>query len=311
VKRNGREQGERETTRVMSTARRRSVVLIASVFVVAAVAVIGAGPVSAKPVTGKGANGTYLALGDSVAFGYQPPAAVPAPKYRDAHSFVGYPEFLAQLVNEHVANASCPGETSTSLLTGANSNGCEDFPAPSPVPPYRSSFPLHVHYKGTQMDYALKYLADHKHTHLITIDIGANDFFICVQQTTDGCTSPSEVSSLITQVVGNLAVTYAELHAAAPKATIVLLTYYSYDPSLDVATALLDGAMAAYAPGYVKIADGFAAFQSEEASLGHPDDPCGAGLLIKVSATSCDVHPTALGQRVLAHTIASVPGVQP
>ena len=34
-------------------------------------------PASAGSVTGPAANGTYLALGDSVAFGYVPPDAVP------------------------------------------------------------------------------------------------------------------------------------------------------------------------------------------------------------------------------------------
>jgi hypothetical protein len=33
----------------------------------------------------------YLALGDSVAFGYVPPNAVPAPNYNNPRSFVGYP----------------------------------------------------------------------------------------------------------------------------------------------------------------------------------------------------------------------------
>src|SRR5262245_42430963 len=112
---------------VLSTAVRRVVGLIALVIGAAAVAAIAAGATSAAPVNGSDANGTYLALGDSVAFGYVPPNAVPAPKYLVAHSFVGYPQFLAQRLNERVSNASCPGETSTSLLVaGAQSNGCEN-----------------------------------------------------------------------------------------------------------------------------------------------------------------------------------------
>src|ERR1700758_152694 len=71
---------------------------------------------SAGPVTGPAANGTYLALGDSVAFGYVPPQAVPAPNYRSAHSFVGYPEDVAQALRVRVWNASCPGETTDSML---------------------------------------------------------------------------------------------------------------------------------------------------------------------------------------------------
>src|SRR5579862_6772200 len=101
----------------------RALVLAAVALVFAVCVGISAGAAAADPVSGSDANGTYLALGDSVAFGYVPPNAVPAPNYQDAHSFVGYPEFLAQQLNERVTNASCPGETSTSMLVaGAQSN---------------------------------------------------------------------------------------------------------------------------------------------------------------------------------------------
>ena len=96
--------------------------LIRRAAVVAGIAVGMAGIVPALPawagsVTGPAANGTYLALGDSVAFGYVPPQAVPAPNYRSAHSFVGYPEDVAQALRVRVWNASCPGETTASMLT--------------------------------------------------------------------------------------------------------------------------------------------------------------------------------------------------
>jgi len=104
--------------------------LIRRAAVVAGIAVGMAGIVPALPawagsVTGPAANGTYLALGDSVAFGYVPPQAVPAPNYRSAHSFVGYPEDVAQALRVRVWNASCPGETTASMLTpGAPSDRC-------------------------------------------------------------------------------------------------------------------------------------------------------------------------------------------
>lgn len=63
--------------RAMPTARRRLLALTAAVFIVAAIAAIGAEATSANPVNGSDANGTYLALGDSVAFGYVPPQAFP------------------------------------------------------------------------------------------------------------------------------------------------------------------------------------------------------------------------------------------
>src|SRR5947208_20683 len=83
-----------------------------------------AGAVVRPPVTpGSG----YLALGDSVTFGYQEPQVVPAPNYQDAASFTGYPEQLGPQLKLNVANAACPGETSTSLINPkAKSNGCEN-----------------------------------------------------------------------------------------------------------------------------------------------------------------------------------------
>src|SRR5215470_4424680 len=149
--------------RVTPTAGRRLVALTAVLFVVALFGSICAGTASADPVNGSDANGTYLALGDSVAFGYVPSQAVPAPNYLVAHSFVGYPEDVAQALRIRVFNASCPGETTDSMLVaGVVSNGCENSPN-SPTG-YRTLFPLHVQYQGTQMEYALKYLAVHRHT---------------------------------------------------------------------------------------------------------------------------------------------------
>src|SRR5581483_533421 len=153
----------------------RAVGILAAAMLVAGTA---AGTTAADPINGSDANGTYLALGDSVPFGYQPAAATPAPNYRDDRSFVGYPELVAQQLDERVSNAACPGETTASMITpGAQSNGCENSVG-SPVG-YRTLSPLHVEYKGTQLAYALQYLHAHKHTRLITVMIGANDTFIC------------------------------------------------------------------------------------------------------------------------------------
>src|SRR5262245_38314352 len=155
----------------------RRAAVVAGAAVMAAVLVPSL-PASAGPVTGSAADGTYLALGDSVAFGYVPAQAVPAPNYQSAHSFVGYPEDVARALNIRVSNASCPGETTESMLaSGVVSNGCENSPASATG--YRTLFPLHVEYQGTQMEYALKYLGVHRHTQLVTLNIGANDAFLC------------------------------------------------------------------------------------------------------------------------------------
>src|SRR3954447_13421314 len=58
----------------------------------------------------------YLALGDSVPFGYRPPQVTVPTAYLDASNFVGYPEIVADRTGVTLANASCPGETTASLI---------------------------------------------------------------------------------------------------------------------------------------------------------------------------------------------------
>src|SRR5690242_15271096 len=69
-----------------------------------------------KPVT---RGSTYLALGDSVTFGFQEAQVVPAPDYAHASTFPGYPEQLGAALSLKVANAACPGETSASLVNAS------------------------------------------------------------------------------------------------------------------------------------------------------------------------------------------------
>jgi lysophospholipase L1-like esterase len=293
---------------VMPNVVRRSLALTAAVFAVAVIAAIGAGATSANPVNGSDANGTYLALGDSVAFGYVPPQAVPAPNYLVAHSFVGYPEYLAQQLNERVSNASCPGETTASLLVaGAQSNGCENSPG-SPIG-YATLYPLHVQYQGTQMDYALHYLAAHKHTRLVTIDIGANDAFLCQETTADHCTSTQELLAVANEIATNLGTIVHDLRdVAGYQGPVVVLTYYSLSYSDPVAVAgaqFLNSVLTGVTTSSGGIvADGFAAFQGPSLAFG--GDPCAAGLLIKLPDGTCNIHPSPAGQRLLAAAIAKV-----
>jgi lysophospholipase L1-like esterase len=286
----------------------RAILALAAALLVAAT--IAAATASADPVNGSDANGTYLALGDSVAFGYVPAAAVPAPNYRDAHSFVGYPEFLAQQLNERVSNASCAGETTASMLfAGAQSNGCENSLGSNVG--YSTLYPLHVQYQGTQMQYALQYLAAHKHTKLITIDIGANDAFLCQQTTLDHCSSLPELVGVLNEIATNLGTIYHELRIdAGYTGTIVALSYYSLsysDPSQIALANFLNSAIAGVTTAYGGIvADGLGAFAGP--SLAHGGSPCAAGLLIKLPDGTCNIHPSAAGHRLLAAEIANAIG---
>jgi lysophospholipase L1-like esterase len=284
--------------------------LMLGIAVVAAPGLISALPVSASLVSWAAANGTYLALGDSVAFGYVPPQAVPAPNYQSANSFVGYPEDVAQALRIRAWNASCPGETTGSMLVaGAPSNGCENSPDGSPG--YRTLYPLHVQYKGTQVQYALRYLAVHRHTKLVTIDIGANDGFLCQETTSDACAA--EFPAVLKEIGANLTTIYTQIRDTAHyQGLLVALTYYSLnykDPTQVALTEALNNVITSVTEAFGgQVADGFAAFQAGSAPSG---DPCSAGLLVKLPNGTCNIHPSPAGHLLLAQAIEDVVGVLP
>jgi lysophospholipase L1-like esterase len=206
-----------------------------------------------------------------------------------------------------LANASCPGETTASMITtGAQSNGCENSVG-SPVG-YRTVFPLHVEYSGTQLAYAIDYLRTHPRTRLVTIDIGANDVFVCQATTADRCTG-TDFPAVLRQISENLTTIFAALRQTAHyHHDLVLLTYYALnytDPVQVAGTTALNAALTAAATRLgVLVADGFAAFQHASQAVG--GDPCAAGLLIALPSGGCDVHPSALGHQVLAAAIEDV-----
>jgi lysophospholipase L1-like esterase len=281
---------------------------LAGTAMVAAVSLAPALPAAAAPLNGAGGNGTYLALGDSVAFGYVPSNAVPAPDYFDPSSFVGYPEDVAQALHIPVSNASCPGETTASFyIPGAPSNGCENAPGSSVG--YRTEFPLHVRYAGTQMLYALRYLATHRNTRLVTIDIGANDVFLCQETTKDACASTAELQAVLKKIQVNLSIIYALIRDVARyHGPLVALTYYSLsysDPTQVAGTEALNSVIASVTEKFGgKVADGFAAFQGPSAAFG--GSPCAAGLLIKLPDGTCNIHPSPAGHQLLAQAIEDV-----
>ena len=131
---------------------------------------------------GNSSNYTYLALGDSVAFGFNPltysPSVTPS-------QFVGYPEIMAQQLHlaqsKKETNASCPGETSSSFLLGTAAPpdyGC-NFPHSNPdAPPFKLFPGLHTPYTSTQMEFAVSQLKANKHIDRVTLSIGANDLVV-------------------------------------------------------------------------------------------------------------------------------------
>lgn len=270
-----------------------------------AVLTLGLGTTTAASATPRHVpSGSYLALGDSVAFGYRPPEVTPISDYFDAANFSGYPDDVAAAYRLKLVNLSCPGETTASMINfRAPSNGCENSPTGGVA--YRTTFPLHVSYAGSQLGRAVRYLRSHPATRLVTLDIGANDVFLCQATTADHCTG-SDFLAVLAEVGRNTARIVGALRAADPHVPIVLLTYYAtdYRDLAQVATvSALNATVAlAAAPFRVRIADGFAAFW--RAASGHNGDACAAGLLIALPAGGCNIHPSPTGHVVLARAIS-------
>jgi lysophospholipase L1-like esterase len=258
-------------------------------------------PTFATPHRGAPASATdYLALGDSVTFGYRESANLPTPDYFDAASFVGYPADVGAALGLEVANAACPGETSASLIEpNIVSNGCENSPGGGPG--YRTLYPLHVSYSGTQLQYALQYLRSHPHTGLVTLMIGANDVFLCQETSADHCAS--ELPAVLKQISSNVAdILGAIRQEARYHRLVVILNYYSLDYSNPVdneGSQLLNQTIDnAAEPFDVQIADGFSVLQN--AAVQSRSKTCKAGLLTQLTTGGCGVHPSVAGQALLA-----------
>jgi hypothetical protein len=256
--------------------------------------------VPAAAVSQRNSNpNNYLAMGDSVPFGFNPLLAEPGV---EPGAFVGYPELASDLFRprKKLFDASCPGETSTSLITGSRpDNGCQD---------YRQFIgPLHVAYSGSQLQFAEGYVAANPRTGLITMTIGANDLFQLLDNCDGdlGCVTGG-IPGLLDTLKTNLITIYSGLRQSGFHGEFVAVTYYSLNYSDPVGTGLvqaIDGVLAGVtSAGFGgKVADGFGALESAADAFG--GDSCAAGLLIHLTATTCDVHPSPVGAALLAQAV--------
>ena len=250
------------------TARR--LLVIAALTCAAAPAAASAAP--RPPVT---PGSQYLALGDSVTFGYREPTTVPPPNYKDQASFVGYPEMVGPQLKLQVASAACSGETSASFINvNAISNGCTNRLGKQPS--YRSQYPLHVRYKNrqqSQLAFALQFLRTHRNVRLVSLMIGANDVFVCQTTTPDHCLNASELNAVLAKVKKNVHTIVSQIRNKAHyQGQLVIQQYYSLDYSssfiTNVSKALNNAQNSAAKPFGVQLADGFGLFQKAAAHSG-------------------------------------------
>ena len=240
----------------------------------------------------------YLALGDSLAAGYQPGGA----ELRDS----AYPALAAGRLDRAgasltVENLACSGETTTSLLEG----GRCDYDT------------------GSQLDEAVAVLEENAgEVGLVSIDIGGNDLLGCVGS--DLTVDEPCVTRGLASVTKNLPGVLDRLTAAAGPDVPVLVVGY-YNPwlasgflgrgadELAVATRAfdsLDDAIEAAAEGsgatYVSLAEAFALDDETPTTFGGREVPTNVAQVCTLTfiCTEADIHLTGEGAAVVGREVA-------
>ena len=226
----------------------------------------------------------YLALGDSLAFGYQPDL-----NYDDGYASDFYANLRAHGVSS-IADMGCPGETSSTMING----GC-------PVP-FLRKYP----YIGPQLNAALIYLALLRgQVSPVTLDIGANDFLPLINSSTCAINVSAFNNAMATLDYNLRQIILPELHAALTvngqlTGDIVMMNYYdplqNKCPNTVPYVESVNQHLTADASGYATIVDVFGAYGG--ATTPNPN--------ICSYTWECsifhDVHATDKGYSVIAST---------
>jgi lysophospholipase L1-like esterase len=284
--------------------------------VVVVLAALVVAPVAQATPTTVPPKAYYLALGDSLAYGYQQAKFNSEFPNVDPTTFnTGYvDDFASSLTGKldpgmQVINDGCPGETSDSLINGgphpgtcATGNG---FP----------SVWLHHSYTGSQLADAVAFLNAHaRQTSPVTLNIGANDllateracatqnggtatigFLICVQQ---------QAPVTISHVAQNVGLILAQLEAAAPTTEIIVMGLYNPQFTLPGGDQLVQSFNSALSQ--VAAAAG-ARFADPLDAINHnpvyPNEAASVCSQIAICTSLQDIHPFDNGYQTLADVI--------
>jgi lysophospholipase L1-like esterase len=263
-----------------------------AVLVVAIVA-SGVGATSAQATEGRDRAHGYIALGDSVAFGFSPLLTDPwVPE-----QFVGYPEIIGRRTGWPVTNLACPGQTAQALVSlTAVDNGCFDARAQASQAGFSL---LHTDYPGTQLAAVLSAVRSSTQPSLISVQGGGNEVVICELS---GVPDPQQcMNEYMPRVAASLRRVVTQLRGAGYRGRIVLVSYYLV-PGLEAPLRRLNETIARTASAEdVAFADASARFDAY--ARNHGGDLCTAQLLIALPDGSCDLHPTRTGQELLADSV--------
>ncbi len=271
-------------TRPLSGRRRWAIVLVVAAM---SVTMLLWSQPQAVAATSAPATTYYVALGDSIAAGYD------ATSPYDTYAGLVYTHELSAYPGLQPESFACSGATTTSVIAGPS---CD----PS---------------AGTQLARAESFLATHRgQVALVTIDIGMNNIYDCMLP--PGINT-SCVANGLSQVSSQLPLILSGLKAADPGVTIVAMNYY--DPfvvywlagdytwaleSLNIVSSLNAELSTAYASAGVAMADVYTAFQSQDYNTGYLNGVAEPQDVVTMCTwtESCqgDPHPNNLGHAVIA-----------
>ena len=257
---------------------------------------------AAAPRSASGGSMTYIALGDSVAFGETD--FTHNPSYGDR----GYVSHVANSlgaanggVRPNVVNLGVDGETSTSFFSGGQ-----------PGAPLNLNYPSAATSQNTQLlsQIAAQQAAGHT-IGSVTISLGANDLFAAVGTPSFFALNPAQQQSAIlgamSAVQNNYTTLLTELHSLLPHAAVTMVGYYNPYPAVPgsplaplagPAIQLLNAVIAGEASAFgAKFVDTYTAFQGKEAQLTHITD----------APSGTNVHPNDAGYAAIGKAINPVP----
>ncbi len=262
----------------------------------------------------KNGSNQYRGLGDSLAFGYNP-LIQPI----NLSQYLGYPKMTGVVVADTLANASCPGETSSTFV----GTSTVFFPGFDCVA-WRQQNELFVPYNGaqSQLDYATTFLKANPGTKLVTIDIGVNDIAIlqinCQLQFSGnpqgvlGC-EENGLPGVLATIGQNLGMIFSAIRGTGYQQPIVAVDAFAYHYTNPVETGALTAfnQLTSEVAGQfgVTVADVYPVFQQATSSFG--GDTCAAGLLIRYANGACDTHPNTIGQALITATVLQAMGKLP
>jgi lysophospholipase L1-like esterase len=258
-----------------------------------------AGEQQASAATYGSPGSYYLALGDSMTYGFQPTKAKPGAAPSAFHT--GYVDLFAARLRKlsagiQVVNYGCPGESTATFVRG----GC---------PAFSDHVKLHDTFRGSQLKAALSFLRAHPgDVSPITVTLYGNDWLPVLLDTCNGdVTCARKHAPSATASFGSRLVSIVEkLRAAAPTADIVVTGAWNPDPNqlqqLGPVYRGLEASIArAATASHARIARMLPVFnppgtlQSRKARLCALTFICSKG----------DPHPTDAGYRAMAGAVAA------